>query len=403
MITLISNNLIIFAFFKNFKMRTVTNITVVNLCIAHVVSVLGDLFYFLVELYYKEMYRQLTFCRISIFINQFFTNAVIMAMAAIAVDRYLNLVKNSLRRLRLKDVRLIVDYVWVHALVTSLPWDLFAPMSSDMALGACKRLPYPYAPSLSTRTLSYILRTVCVLMPYLVIVWIFILVALSTRRRRAIHAQDTEIVNPQVPKTERFSVHYYNRSTVSAFLLFSIFLTVTLPFSGTVTWSMITGQERLSPNIELFVFFFFRLQGILLPIVYLCRNRFISELMQSKISCCPPKRKRRKCRNQKFTQFSSPNGGKKNQAFVISKSNSRMIRQANRVMIFYTSATQQMSTKQFTDLGLANEHKCTENTNEPDVISIEELSEEATVDGNFEPCVHLWIYRVNSNSSNTED
>lgn len=383
-LTLASNQLIIYAFFKNFKMRTITNTLVINLCIADVISVICDLFFYSVELFHDQLFGQFVFCRVSLFINQSLTNAVVMAMMTIAIDRYFNLVNTSLRRWSRKHVRLIVDYVWIHAFGASLPWDLVFSTSTDKALTTCAILPHHYQPAMNTKVLSYILRIITVIIPYLVIIYIFILVGFSTRRRRQINVQDSAIVNTQVPKTERFSVQSYGRSTVSAFLLFSSFISVTLPFFVTVMLSMVTDRRWLTNTAEFLVFFAFRLQGIILPIVYLIRNRFIAEYIYRKIPFCSSHFRRRK-ENVELAEF--PTGNTRNKAFVLSKSNSRLVKQVNRIKIFYTA--NELSTK-FTDIG-----QVTENRDESKgVINKQVIERDSDVlTGNLEFNVHKWIYR----------
>ncbi|XP_020902557.1 probable G-protein coupled receptor 83 isoform X1 [Exaiptasia diaphana] len=351
--TIIGNNLIVFTFFKNYKMRTVTNNFVINMCIADVMSVVADIFFLLVQLVYKDLFHQPVFCRISIFLNRFLMNVVVVSMVAISVDRYINLVQNSLRRPTRKHLVVILSYVWLHGFVTSLPWDLFfSTVYSDVALEVCKRFPQPYLDPTAMTTLSYITKTVTVLLPYAGIIWVFAQVAMSARRRRSIQVQDTVLVNPQAArKTERFALHSYGRATVSAFLIFSSFIGLTLPFLGTVAWAMVTQKTIFSPSIDMMVFFLFRLQGALLPVLYLLRNRFIFDFLSRRCFCFRSTDRIREKRSIKRTK------------------------QTNRYKIFYTARVQKELSLAFTDITTVKfEEFTTQTKNDSKVIIVKEES-----------------------------
>ncbi|XP_028515491.1 probable G-protein coupled receptor 83 isoform X2 [Exaiptasia diaphana] len=325
--TIIGNNLIVFTFFKNYKMRTVTNNFVINMCIADVMSVVADIFFLLVQLVYKDLFHQPVFCRISIFLNRFLMNVVVVSMVAISVDRYINLVQNSLRRPTRKHLVVILSYVWLHGFVTSLPWDLFfSTVYSDVALEVCKRFPQPYLDPTAMTTLSYITKTVTVLLPYAGIIWVFAQVAMSARRRRSIQVQDTVLVNPQAAR-------------------------LTLPFLGTVAWAMVTQKTIFSPSIDMMVFFLFRLQGALLPVLYLLRNRFIFDFLSRRCFCFRSTDRIREKRSIKRTK------------------------QTNRYKIFYTARVQKELSLAFTDITTVKfEEFTTQTKNDSKVIIVKEES-----------------------------
>lgn len=360
--TLIGNNLILFAFFKNYKMRTVTNNFVINMCIADVISVVADIFFLLIQLLYKALFHKSVFCRISIFLNRCLTNVVIMSMVAISVDRYINLVQNSLRRPTRKHLVGILSYVWLHGFITSLPWDLFfSTASSDIALEVCKRFPQPYLDPPVMTTLSFLIKTFTVLLPYTWIVWVFVQVAMSARRRRAIQVQDTVVVNSQAaPKSERFALHSYGRATVSAFLMFSSYIGLTLPFLGTVAWGMFTHDTFFSPSMDTFVFFLFRLQGALLPVLYLSRNRFIFDFLSRRCFCY-----KSDC--------------------IREKRSLKRARQTNRYKIFYTARVQKELSLAFTDITSVNyEEVTTQSSYDSNVIIVKEVSTAVDADSSFD-------------------
>jgi hypothetical protein len=279
--TLIGNHLVFFAFINNLKMRTVTNTMVVNMCIVDIMSVLGDIPFYLVPSIHPELSNQYVFCRVSMFMYNFSTVASILSMVGIAVDRYLNLVQTSLRRLCNKKAQVIISLVWLQALIAALPWDLLSPSSRspDLTLWICKHYPYAYNPGMDILGLSIFLKVLCVIIPYLVIFWVFGRVLQSARRM--IEVDDPSVISRS--KTERFAVHSYARSSVTAVFLFSIYLIFTTPFFLSAVYTSFSEYTNISSAVAFSVYYLFRLKGTFLPIMYLLRNRIVIIYLQRKL------------------------------------------------------------------------------------------------------------------------
>lgn len=284
-VSLVGNHLIIFAFINNFKMRTVTNKMVVNLCVVDIMSVLIDVpFYLIPSRTNPELVQQHGFfCRFSLFMYEFMTVAATMSMFCTAVDRYLNLVHTSFRRLSFKKTKIMIGVVWCQAFLAALPWDLLSSSSksSDLALFVCQRFPYIYSPGLSNLGLSIFLKFCCIIIPFFIIVGVFGRILHSSRTRRKIVVNDSSAISRS--KTERLAVHSYARSSITAIFLFTIYLVSSTPFIFSVIYTIFIDYTNVSPSFAFTVYYFRRLKGAVLPFMYILRNRNVLVYFERKV------------------------------------------------------------------------------------------------------------------------
>ncbi|EDO32404.1 predicted protein, partial [Nematostella vectensis] len=129
-IALIGNFFIIFSFFRNFKMRTITNTLVVNLSAADLLSSIFDFPFWLSIILGVPIYNNNILCRVLLSFEDLFQIVALLTMCGIALDRFVTLVKGLRRLMTHQRARFLILWSWVQAVISAAPWNMISQTES---------------------------------------------------------------------------------------------------------------------------------------------------------------------------------------------------------------------------------------------------------------------------------
>ena len=281
--TLVGNAIIVFSYFQNYKMRTLTNTMVLNHCFTDILIAMSDIAFYGAPAYIPSLMANDVFCTLSTFFDSLFKAASFLSMFCIALDRYINLVRARRRRMTKQVVGALFAWVWIQSLLVAAPWNKLA-MSGEVKIESAFPLPLLFEAGSAITALSIVFKIICVLFPILSIYYISYRVFSSGRRRRRVDVEHGSGLR------RRFSSEHFNtaRSTpaeITAMLLLGVYTVCTAPFLVAIIWTIFRKNQVLAPGLAFAVYFMFRLKGSLFPIIYITRNRVVLHSIQ-KLVCC---------------------------------------------------------------------------------------------------------------------
>lgn len=304
-LALIGNVFIIFSFFHNFKMRTITNTLVVNLCFTDTFSCALDLPYYVALIGSWPFTEDRTICQALVFFDHLLKVASILSMTGIALDRYLNLVRTYRRRMTLERARVVISWCWIQSLVSAIPWNVLSDSAQlEIKIGKlCSNFPYFFEPGMGLKYVAPFFKITCVLLPVLIIYYVSYRIIKAVRRKRKVEVEETTSGVVTGISTERFAVQAFVRSGVTAIILFGMYILCTAPFIVSVLWTLAAHKQILSPQSAFAVYLLFRLKCVLFPVLYISRNRTILGYVREKLSCCPTGKRKLMARRQETLAF----------------------------------------------------------------------------------------------------
>ena len=308
-LALMGNVFIIFSFFHNFKMRTITNTLVVNLCFTDTFSCALDLLYYIALIGLWPFTEDRTVCKALVFFDHLLKVASILSMMGIALDRYINLVRTSRRRMTLERARIIISWCWIQSLVAAIPWNELSN-SAQIEIHMkelCANFPYFFEPGMGLEYVAPFFKITCVLLPVLIIYYVSYRIIKAVRRKRKVEVEETTSGVVTGMSTERFAVQAFARSGVTATILFGMYIVCTAPFILAILWTLAAHQQILSPQCAFAVYLLVRFKCVLFPILYISRNRTIMGYIREKLSCCPTGERKLMVRRQETLTFVTRN------------------------------------------------------------------------------------------------
>lgn len=277
-IAVMGNFFIIFTYCKNFKMRTITNTLVVNLCCADLMSSLFDVPFWLSLALGSPLYRQLTICSALFCFEDLFHIIAILTMCGIAVDRFVTLVKGQRRLMTHRRARILILWSWIQGIISSAPWSFIKTLHP----ARCETFPHIYDPSIQIRTFDIFFRIINLVLPFLGSYFVFYRIVQAVRGRSRVSIDNNYVSRNY--SAEKFAVDAYKRSSKTAIILFLMFLVCTLPYLAVTIWSIITA-EKIGFELGFMIYFIFTLKRSLFPAIYIFRNHVIWNYIQDTISC----------------------------------------------------------------------------------------------------------------------
>ena len=279
-LALLGNAFIIFAYGRNFKMRTVTNTLVVNLCVSDALSALADAPFWLAVLTKDPLYGHFLACRAVLSLEDLFLIVALLNMCGIALDRFVTLVKGHRRRVTRQRARVIVVWSWLQAFVAAVPWCLVSDTCGPRCLPV---FPHIFEPTITPRVINVAFKIVNVVVPLCTIYYVFLRILNSVRSSRKVSIEDSYISRNS--SAEKFAVDAYRRSSKTAVILFTMFSFCSLPYLGVVFYTIITGERLENFRTGFTVYFIFSLKRSLFPAIYIFRNRLILNYLQETFRC----------------------------------------------------------------------------------------------------------------------
>lgn len=273
------NFFIIFTYCKNFKMRTITNTLVVNLCAADLLSSIFDLPFWLSMILGSAVYNEFTLCRIVFCFEDLFHIVAILTMCGIAVDRYVTLVKGLRRLMTHRRAHLLIVWSWIQAVLSAAPWNLIHKLNGRKR---CSTFPHFYEPLIRIEVFNIFFKVINIVFPFLVCYYVFYRIIQAVRGRSKVNIDNNYVSRNY--SAERFAVDAYKRSSKTAIILFLMFVICTFPYLCVIFWSIIT-SDRAGYGIGFITYFIFTLKRSLFPAIYIFRNRVIWSYIQETLTC----------------------------------------------------------------------------------------------------------------------
>lgn len=277
-VALMGNFFIIFTFCKNFKMRTITNTLVVNLCGADLMSSIFDIPFWLSLALGSPVYRQLMICRVLFCFEDLFHIIAILTMCGIAFDRFITLVKGQRRLMTYRRARILILWSWTQAVLSSAPWSFINSLKPKR----CQTFPHIYDPAIEIRTFDIFFKIINLVVPFLASYFVFYRIIQAVRGRSKVSIDNNYVSRNY--SAERFAVDAYKRSSKTAIILFLMFLVCTFPYLIVILWTIVT-DEKIGFQLGFAVYFIFTLKRSLFPAIYIFRNRVIWNYIKETLSC----------------------------------------------------------------------------------------------------------------------
>ena len=189
-LAILGNFFIILTYCRNFKMRTTTNTLVVSLCISDLLSAISDAPFWIAVLAKDLIYSNFVVCRVLLSFQDLFVVAALLNMCGIALDRFIILVKGLRRKMTRKRARMIVLWSWLQAILSALPWCLV----SSTCKGRCYSFfPHIYEPEITPRMINIMFKSSNLVLPILIIYYVFIRILNSVRSSRKVNLENSYI------------------------------------------------------------------------------------------------------------------------------------------------------------------------------------------------------------------
>lgn len=286
-----TNCIIVISYYLNHKMRTTTNTMVLNHCLVDILLALSDMAFYITPAYIPGLTHSDLFCELSISFDSLLKAASILSMCGIALDRYINLVRPSRKKMTKRQAITSLLWCWAQSAIVAIPYHAsFRNYQSETSLSqmaqVCHTLPRLFEAGIPSMALSIFLKTGCVLIPQMCIYYVSYRVFSALRRRRRVKMGDSLLRVPTWPvSADSFVARVQTRSPITAVVLFMLYILCTTPFVVATVWTMRPENRILSPRVAFTVYFSFRLKGSLFPVLYILRNRVVLNSLQ-KLTCC---------------------------------------------------------------------------------------------------------------------
>jgi hypothetical protein len=278
---LLANGLLIFLFLRDHRMRTTTNFFVISHIFSEFFASCQGL---IISFYVIAMHGVASFSKETcIFIgceNVFFFNTSFLSLTAIAVNRYLAVVKKVHHKITAEKAKIVIFGLWFLSLVASLPWgSIFAlePVSESRFLAwlvYCQKSPGIFddldraSPAV---IVNLLLNVICIGVPILVLLLCFYYILKSALRN---HRQVSVSYN-----IHHVAADAYARSAFTTLLIITVYL-ICNAFILPIIIKPSSAQNKLNS----FVYrFFIWLRSATYPLVYILRNPIYFRLLQRKI------------------------------------------------------------------------------------------------------------------------
>ncbi|XP_028395609.1 adenosine receptor A3-like [Dendronephthya gigantea] len=278
---LLANGLLIFLFLRDHRMRTTTNFFVISHIISEFFASCQGL---IISFYVLAMNGEAVFSmNTCIFIgceNIFFFNTSFLSLTAIAVNRYLAVVKKVHHKITARKAKIVICGLWLISLMASLPWGtIFAwrPVTESRFLAwlvYCQKSPGIFDslndPSPSV-IVNLLLNILCIGVPILVLIVCFYYILKSALRNRR-----------QVSVS--YNIHHvaadaYARSAFTTLLIITVYLIC----NAFILPIIISPSSAESKSNSFFYRFFIWLRSATYPMVYILRNPIYFRLLRQKI------------------------------------------------------------------------------------------------------------------------
>ncbi|XP_065199720.1 tachykinin-like peptides receptor 99D isoform X2 [Planococcus citri] len=282
------NLIVIWIVWSHKRMRTVTNIFLVNLAIADtMVSTLNVTFNFAYMLTGDWAFGKV-YCKISQFVAVLSICASVFTLTAVATDRYIAIMYPLRPRMRLRKALTIVTFIWIFGMIAAAPnLVTFTILTQHFANGDIRIVCYSEWPDGPTNQseMEYIYNVAFMAITYFVPV----LLMSYTYTRIAIRLWGSESIG-EVTQRQNENIKSKRRVVKMLIVVVLIFVICWLPFHVyfivTSKWPEITDKPYIQ-NLYLGIYWLAMSNSMYNPIIYCWLNTRFRQGFKEFFSCCP--------------------------------------------------------------------------------------------------------------------
>ncbi|KAJ8399079.1 hypothetical protein AAFF_G00414580 [Aldrovandia affinis] len=219
----------------------------------------------------------LLFCKVIKFLHKLFSSVTILSFTAIALDRYYSVLYPLERKISDTRSRDLLIYIWVHAIVASVPVFAVTDVTDVYATALCTE---PQGPSLGHLVYVVTYNATTVVLPLAVVFFLMVLIrrALSASQKKkviiaALRTPQNSISIPYVSQREA-ELHAMLLSMVLTFLVCSV------PYATLVVYRSVLDMSEVSLPM------FLLLTAVWLPKVSLLANPLLFLVVNRSVRKC---------------------------------------------------------------------------------------------------------------------
>lgn len=276
---LLANGLLIFLFLRDHRMHTTTNFFVMSHITSEFFASCQGL---IISIYVLAMKGRVNFSlEACVFIgceNLFFFYASFLSLTAIAVNRYLAVVKKVHHKITANKTKLVICLLWLLSLLASSPWgSVFNRKPVDERrflawLVYCQDTPGLFDDvGQPASILGMFLAVVCTGIPILILLVCFYLILKSALRNRRQISVSYNI--------HHVSADAYARSAFTTLLIIAVYLICNAFILPLILWPSSADSKFASFVYRCIIW----LRSATYPVVYILRNPFYFRLLRHKI------------------------------------------------------------------------------------------------------------------------
>ncbi|XP_029456051.1 G-protein coupled receptor 176 isoform X2 [Rhinatrema bivittatum] len=218
----------------------------------------------------------LIFCKIIKFLHKVFCSVTILSFTSIAIDRYYSVLYPLERKISDNKARDLIIYIWVHAVVISLPVFVVTNVTNIYAMSTCTE---PWSHSLGHLVYVIIYNITTVIVPVVLVFLFMVLIrrALSASQKRkviiaALRTPQNTISIPYVSQREA-ELHAMLLAMVLVFILCSI------PYMTMIIYRTVLNCQDISEFLLLTAIWFPKLSLLANPLLFLTVNKSVRKCL----------------------------------------------------------------------------------------------------------------------------
>ncbi|XP_035259761.1 G-protein coupled receptor 176-like isoform X1 [Anguilla anguilla] len=218
----------------------------------------------------------LLFCKVIKFLHKLFSSVIILSFTAIALDRYYSVLYPLERKISDSKSRDLLIYIWVHAVVASVPVFAVTNVTDIYATALCTE---PQSPSLGHLVYVVAYNASTVVLPLSVVFVLMVLIrrALSASQKKkviiaALRTPQNSISIPYVSQREA-ELHAMLLSMVLTFLVCSV------PYATLVVYRLAMDAPELSTFLLLTAVWLPKVSLLANPLLFLTVNRSVRKCL----------------------------------------------------------------------------------------------------------------------------
>lgn len=183
-VSLVGNSLIIWAIFRDKRLKTTNNFLVANMAVGYILSTIVSVPLSIVEIHFNDKWMVNgalgdVLCKIVISISDISTSVSFYSCLFIAVDRYYAVFRPTKRGFSQSKLQFIVPGIWIFSVLIISPYFYFMSIETNKDFTSCS-----YKDSYYEKVHFYALIVLNIGIPFPIIAAIYSLIVCKLRRHR---------------------------------------------------------------------------------------------------------------------------------------------------------------------------------------------------------------------------